>query len=245
MPKIEMSRIAKFVDPYRITRGKGFRLKDHDPGDTAGLKEEKKQAREILAGRRRDARRPAGQALRAGPLGRPPDLPGDGRRRQGRHDQARHVGREPAGLPGLLVQGAVGRGAGPRLPLADDECLPERGRIGIFNRSYYEEVLVVRVHPELLAEQRAARRGSSRRRSGRSASRTSTLRAAPRAQRHGRPEVLPERLARRSRSARFLERARHAGQELEVLCRRRRRSASTGSDYMAAYEDMIRHTATP
>jgi PPK2 family polyphosphate:nucleotide phosphotransferase len=35
------------------------------------------------------------------------------------------------------------------------ECrLPERGRIGIFNRSYYEEVLVVRVHPEILAKQR-------------------------------------------------------------------------------------------
>src|SRR5258707_13103925 len=33
-------------------------------------------------------------------------------------------------------------------------CLPERGRIGIFNRSYYEEALVVRVHPELLARQR-------------------------------------------------------------------------------------------
>ncbi len=33
-------------------------------------------------------------------------------------------------------------------------CLPERGRIGIFNRSYYEEVLVVKVHPELLAGQR-------------------------------------------------------------------------------------------
>ena len=33
-------------------------------------------------------------------------------------------------------------------------CLPERGRIGIFNRSYYEDVLVVRVHPELLAAQR-------------------------------------------------------------------------------------------
>lgn len=30
------------------------------------------------------------------------------------------------------------------------QCLPERGRIGIFNRSYYEEVLVLRVHPELL-----------------------------------------------------------------------------------------------
>jgi PPK2 family polyphosphate:nucleotide phosphotransferase len=33
-------------------------------------------------------------------------------------------------------------------------CLPERGRIGIFNRSYYEECLVVRVHPEILAKQR-------------------------------------------------------------------------------------------
>src|SRR5262249_36527507 len=33
-------------------------------------------------------------------------------------------------------------------------CLPERGRIGIFNRSYYEEVLVVRVHPEILKAQR-------------------------------------------------------------------------------------------
>ncbi len=32
-------------------------------------------------------------------------------------------------------------------------CLPERGRIGIFNRSYYEEVLVVRVHPEILRSQ--------------------------------------------------------------------------------------------
>lgn len=33
------------------------------------------------------------------------------------------------------------------------QCLPERGRIGIFNRSYYEEVLIVRVHPEILAAQ--------------------------------------------------------------------------------------------
>jgi polyphosphate kinase 2 (PPK2 family) len=33
------------------------------------------------------------------------------------------------------------------------ECLPERGRIGVFNRSYYEEVLIVRVHPEILRSQ--------------------------------------------------------------------------------------------
>ncbi len=36
----------------------------------------------------------------------------------------------------------------------DRQCLPERGRIGIFNRSYYEETLIVRVHPEFLAAQR-------------------------------------------------------------------------------------------
>ena len=42
------------------------------------------------------------------------------------------------------------------------KALPERGRIGIFNRSYYEEVLVVRVHPEILARQKlpAGKRGS-------------------------------------------------------------------------------------
>jgi PPK2 family polyphosphate:nucleotide phosphotransferase len=34
------------------------------------------------------------------------------------------------------------------------KCLPERGRVGIFNRSYYEETLVVRVHPEFLAKQK-------------------------------------------------------------------------------------------
>src|SRR2546422_3200460 len=34
------------------------------------------------------------------------------------------------------------------------KCVPERGRIGIFNRSYYEETLVVRVHPEYLAKQK-------------------------------------------------------------------------------------------
>jgi len=34
------------------------------------------------------------------------------------------------------------------------KCLPQRGRIGIFNRSYYEEVLVVRLHPEILARQK-------------------------------------------------------------------------------------------
>ena len=58
------------------------------------------------------------------------------------------------------------------------KALPERGRIGIFNRSYYEDVLVVRVHPELLAQDEAARVTRHARTSGRSASRTSTASSA-------------------------------------------------------------------
>ena len=52
-------------------------------------------------------------------------------------------------------------------------CLPERGRIGIFNRSYYEDVLVVKVHPELLAAQRLPA-GRPARGSGDGGTRTST-----------------------------------------------------------------------
>ena len=53
------------------------------------------------------------------------------------------------------------------------QALPERGRIGIFNRSYYEEVLVVRVHPELLARQKLPTQLVAQATSGSSASRTS------------------------------------------------------------------------
>ena len=65
------------------------------------------------------------------------------------------------------------------------KCLPERGRIGIFNRSYYEEVLVVRVHPRDPRDAEAAGRARRRRTSGTSASTDiAALRALPRAQRH-------------------------------------------------------------
>ena len=53
-------------------------------------------------------------------------------------------------------------------------ALPERGRIGIFNRSYYEEVLVVRVHPELRQGRADPRRRRSTTSSGTTATRTST-----------------------------------------------------------------------
>ncbi len=178
-------------------------------------------------GRRRSALRAAGQALRPGPLGGAADLPGDGRRRQGRRDQARDVGRQPAGVPGLLLQGADQRGARPRLALALLEvpagARPDR-----------------HLQPQLLrGDARRARPPADPRRPeaaaeaggqgdlGRALRGHPRLRALPRAQRRRGAEVLPQRLERGAEAP--LPRAhREAGEELEVLPRRRRRARALG-----------------
>ena len=64
------------------------------------------------------------------------------------------------------------------------KALPERGRIGIFNRSYYEEVLVVRVHPEILAAQKLPPSLVTPRIWTRALRGHQRVRALPRAQRH-------------------------------------------------------------
>ena len=98
---------------------------------------------------------------------------------------------------------------------------PERGRIGIFNRSYYEEVLVVRVHPELLAKPEAAREARRPRTSGRSASGTS---APSSATSRGNGTVVRKfflHVSRKEQKKRFLERIDEPDEELEVLRGRR------------------------
>ena len=57
-------------------------------------------------------------------------------------------------MPGLVFQGAVAKELDHDYLWRCVKELPERGRIGIFNRCYYEEMLVVRVHPEILAGQK-------------------------------------------------------------------------------------------
>ena len=80
-------------------------------------------------------------------------------------------------------------------------CLPERGRIGIFNRSYYEEVLVVRVHPEYLNYQKLPRADRPDDLWEERFRVDSRARAAPGALRHGDRQVLPQRLAATSSGA--------------------------------------------
>ncbi len=140
---------------YRVDDGRKFRLSDIDPGDTAPLDEEDKprakealqtgvealaMLQEILYAQDRWAVLLAFQAMDAA----------------GKDGAIKHV------MSGVNPQGC--QVVSFKAPSSEDldhdylwRCmkhLPERGRIGIFNRSYYEETLVVRVHPELLAKQK-------------------------------------------------------------------------------------------
>jgi PPK2 family polyphosphate:nucleotide phosphotransferase len=150
-----VKRAHKFAEPYRIGKGRGFRLKDVDPGDTAGIgSEDKPRAKEALQiGIRaltelqdrlwaadRWALLLVFQAMDAA----------------GKDGAIKHV------MSGVNPQGCeVTSFKAPTSIDLDHDYLwrthvkmPERGRIGIFNRSYYEDVLVVRVHPEILAAQK-------------------------------------------------------------------------------------------
>jgi PPK2 family polyphosphate:nucleotide phosphotransferase len=150
-----VNKAAQFAVPFRISNGRKFHLKDVDPGDTLDFNaEDKPRAKEELA---------AGiQALA--------DLQ-DKLYAQDRWsvllifqamDAAGKDGAIKHVMSGLNPQGCQVYSF--KAPSAEDldhdylwrcmKCLPERGRIGIFNRSYYEETLVVRVHPEYLDKQK-------------------------------------------------------------------------------------------
>ncbi|HVO52540.1 MAG TPA: polyphosphate kinase 2 family protein [Thermoanaerobaculia bacterium] len=154
MAKIKMSRIVRFVKPYRVTSGKGFRLKDHDPSDTAGLREDKKQAREILAAgveRLADLQDKLYAQDRWGVL-----LIFQAMDAAGKDGTIKHVmsGVNPQGCQVYSFKSPSPEELDHDFLWRTTKCLPEQGRIGIFNRSYYEEVLAVRVHPEFLAKQK-------------------------------------------------------------------------------------------
>jgi len=150
-----IKQARKYSAPFRITKGAKFRLKDHDPGDTLDLKaEDKPRAKEALAS--------GVQALAElqdklyaqdhwGVL-----LMFQAMDAAGKDGAIKHV------MSGINPQGCeVNSFKSPSAEELDHDylwrcmrVLPNRGNIGIFNRSYYEETLVVRVHPEYLAKQK-------------------------------------------------------------------------------------------
>jgi PPK2 family polyphosphate:nucleotide phosphotransferase len=150
---VKRKDLRRLVDRYRVTNGDDFRLKKHDPADRASDLVDHEQSEALLAdGVKRLA------ALQE--LLYPQDQWAllclfQAMDAAGKDGTISHV------MSGVNPQGvtvASFKQPGPE-DLSHDflwrmsRHLPARGQIGIFNRSQYEEVLVVRVHPELLARQ--------------------------------------------------------------------------------------------
>jgi PPK2 family polyphosphate:nucleotide phosphotransferase len=141
------------IKDHRVADGDGFRLKDYDPGDTGkfGSKEEGKarltqgiarlrELQERLFAQDRWAVLLIFQAMDAA----------------GKDSTIEHVmsGVNPQGTQVFSFKAPSSEELDHDFMWRTSRALPERGRIGIFNRSYYEEVLIVRVHPGILAAQK-------------------------------------------------------------------------------------------
>ena len=122
-------------------------------------------------------------------------------------------------------------------------CLPERGRIGIFNRSYYEEVLVVRVHPEILGSQKLPRRVVSKRIWD---ERFQDIRAFERYLARQGYLILKFFLhvSNEAQKERFLDRLDRPEKNWKFSLSDAK-SRDSWDDYMKAYQEMIRATAAP
>lgn len=151
-------KLIEFADAYRVTKGKKFRLKDYAPDDKNDFSGDKETCGEAAAA-----------ALAAG-IQHMSDLQellyAQGRwavllifqamDAAGKDSTIKHV------MSGINPQGCHVHSFKSPSPLELNHdylwranvALPERGHIGIFNRSYYEEMLVVRVHPEVLKDER-------------------------------------------------------------------------------------------
>lgn len=145
--KEQLKKIEELVDSYRIRNGKNFRLKDIDPSDTHEIvSEQKEEAKDLLA---------TGVEWLAELQDK---LYADDRwgvliilqamDAAGKDGTIKHVmsGVNPQGCQVFSFKQPSAEELDHDFMWRYSKCLPERGRIGIFNRSYYEEVLVCRVH---------------------------------------------------------------------------------------------------
>ena len=145
--------VRKLLARYRVEDGKKFRLRDHDSGDTGGHLIEKDDAAILLA---HGVQRLSGQQEKLYAQDEWAMLcVFQAMDAAGKDGTIKHV------MSGVNPQGVhitSFKAPGPEALDHDflwriNNVLPARGMIGIFNRSHYEEVLVVRVHPELLKHQ--------------------------------------------------------------------------------------------
>ena len=141
------------VEEYCVTKGEKFRLKDYSPSDTNGVKS-KKHAENILqrrVGLLSDMQEKLYAQDRWALL-----LIFQAMDAAGKDGAIKHVmsGVNPQGCDVFSFKAPSNEELDHDYLWRTHKCIPSRGKIGIFNRSYYEEVLVVRVHPPLLRAQK-------------------------------------------------------------------------------------------
>jgi len=145
--------LKKILKPFCVSDGKKFSLKNHDPASTKGIAS-KKTGEALL---RRGVEWLAAEQSKLYAQDRwSLLLIFQAMDAAGKDGAIRHVmsGINPQGCQVYSFKAPSAEDLDHDFLWRTNRCLPERGRIGIFNRSYYEEVLVVRVHPEFLARQR-------------------------------------------------------------------------------------------
>src|SRR5215468_10007280 len=154
--RVLMKKSKHLVKPFQIVHGKHFRLRDHDPGHTGGVHSKEE-----------------GEKLLQDGIAKLADLQDKLYAQDSYALLLVFQAMDAAGKDGVIKH--VMSGVNPqgcqvysfKAPSAEEldhdymwrtmTRMPERGRIGIFNRSYYEEVLVVRVHQEFLTKQHLPR----------------------------------------------------------------------------------------
>ena len=144
-----MTKLAKLAKAYCVERGKHFRLKDFDPADTAGIRSKQhatadlQKSLEQLADLQAKLYAQDQWALL---------LIFQGMDASGKDGVIKHVmaGVNPMGCQAYSFKAPSSEEQQHDYLWRTMQRIPERRRIGIFNRSYYEEVLIVRVHPDLL-----------------------------------------------------------------------------------------------
>jgi len=237
-----MQQPARLANRYRVDHPRRFRLKQIDPGDTWTFRS-KARAREalrtgvellseqqsMLYAQDRWAVLLIFQAMDAA----------------GKDGTIEHVmtGVNPQGVQVYSFKAPSAEDLDHDFLWRTSKALPERGRIGIFNRSYYEEVLVVRVHPELLARQRIPQHLVGRevwqQRFADINAHESYL---------ARNGVVIRKfflhVSREEQRRRFLSRLEEPEKNWKFALDDVR-EREHWNDYMAGYEDMIRNTSTP
>ena len=230
-----------FADRYRINNGKKFRLKDVDPGDTASLKSPEKatlllqQSVELLSEFQEKLYAQDKWALL---------LMFQAMDAAGKDGTIKHVmsGVNPQGCEVTSFKSPTEKELDHDFLWRTTCALPERGRIGIFNRSYYEEVLAVRVHPEFLAAQKLPPKLVGRKIWK---ERFADIRAFE--SYLGRNGVVVRKfflhVSKAEQRKRFLERLEKEKKNWKFSAGDVKERAHW-DEYMDAYEDLIRHTAT-